>query len=172
MAEANEAVEDTADDESSGSGNKKLIIIFAVAALLLVGGSVGGTLYFLGFLGGGEDAAAAEDLEETQPPAIYFALNPKFKTNYEVKGRQRLFQVAISLVTRDEAVIEALSKHVPAIKSKLVILLSGQDFIALQTQDGREALRAECLAAVQSIMNEEIGEPGVEKVLFTDFVMQ
>jgi len=28
------------------------------------------------------------------------------------------------------------------------------------------------LSAVQEIMNKEVGKPGIEKVLFTDFVMQ
>ena len=76
------------------------------------------------------------------------------------------------LLAREQDVIEALIKHTPTIKSKLVILLSGQQFELLKTPDGRIALKLECLAAVQEILNAEIGKPGVEKVLFTDFVMQ
>lgn len=175
MAEQNDAVEQEAEGEGNEAGNKgnlRKLIIFGTVALLLVAGAVGGTLYVLGVFDSGEQELAGEEAEEVIPPALYFALNPKFRTNYEVKGRQRLFQVAISLVTRDQEVVDALGKHVPAIKSKLVILLSGQDFEALQTPEGREALRAECLQAVRSIMKKEIGKPGVEQVLFTDFVMQ
>jgi flagellar FliL protein len=148
---------------------KNPLILFIIIGVLLVGASIGGTIFFLGGSGGDE---TEEVVEEPDPEAIYFALNPKFKTNYEVNGRPRLFQVAITLVTREQDVIDALGLHSPTIKSRLVILLSGQKYDELQTPEGREALRAECLAAVQKIMNDEIGKPGVEKVLFTDFVMQ
>ncbi|MGB5324658.1 MAG: flagellar basal body-associated FliL family protein [Pseudomonadales bacterium] len=147
---------------------KPPLLLFIIIALVLVAGSVGGTLFFLNS-GDGEEEIAAE---EVTPPAIYFAINPKFQTNYDVDGRPRLFQLAIALVTREQDVVDALGTHLPTIKSRLVILLSGQKFKALQTPEGREELREQCLLAVQEILNKEIGKPGVEKVLFTDFVMQ
>ena len=148
-------------DESPS--NKKTLIIFIVLGVLLVATSIGVTVWLM------NDDGPEEDLN---PAALYFAINPKFQTNYEVNGRQRLFQLAISLMTREQDVIAALVKHAPTIKSKLVILLSGQQFDVLKTPDGRLALKLECLAAVQEILSAEIGKPGVEKVLFTDFVMQ
>lgn len=160
MAEEEEVVEE-------GTGKKNPIILFIIVGVILIAASIGGTLFFLGG-GGGEE----EVVEEPDPEAIYYALQPKFKTNYEVNGRQRLFQLAISLMTREQDVIDALTLHAPTIKGKLVILLSGQDFKTLQTPDGRESLRQQCLESVQAIMNQEIGKPGVEKILFTDFVMQ
>lgn len=162
------AEEEVAEQEK---GKKNPLILFIIIGILLVASSIGGTVFFLGGMGG--DSAEEEEVaEEVIPDAIYFALNPKFKTNYDVDGRPRLFQVAITLVTREQDVIEALGQHSPTIKSKLVILLSGQKFDELQTPAGREALRSQALDAVQQIMNTEIGKPGVEKVLFTDFVMQ
>ena len=172
MAEQNDAVEEETVEGEGNKGNSRKLIIFGVIALLLVAGAIGGTLFVLGVFDSGEGELVDEEAVEVTPPALYFAINPKFRANYDVKGRQRLFQMAISLVTRDQEVVDALGKHVPAIKSKLVIMLSGQDFEALQTPEGREALRAECLQAVQSIMKKEIGRVGVEQVLFTDFVMQ
>lgn len=157
-----------AEEETEEKAKKSPLLLFIIIGVLLVGASIGGTIFFLK----GGDSAGEEELVEPDPEAIYFSLNPKFKTNYDVDGRPRLFQVAITLVTREEDVIEALAQHSPSIKSKLVILLSGQKFDELQTPEGREALRAQSLQAVQDIMNKEIGKPGVEKVLFTDFVMQ
>lgn len=157
-----------AEEETEEKSKKSPLILFIIIGILLVGASIGGTIFFLK----GGDGAEEEELVEPDPEAIYFSLNPKFKTNYDVDGRPRLFQVAITLVTREEDVIEALGQHSPTIKSKLVILLSGQKFDELQTPEGREALRKLSLKAVQDIMNKEIGKPGVEKVLFTDFVMQ
>ena len=107
-----------------GKGKKNPLILFIIVGILLVVTSIGGTVFFLGGMGG-DSAEEDEVAEEVIPEAIYFALNPKFKTNYDVDGRPRLFQVAITLVTREQDVIDALGQHSPTIKSKLVILLSG-----------------------------------------------
>jgi len=155
-----------ASDESSKKRSIKWLLI--AAALLIVSVSAGGAFFMLSADDENEDIAA----EVIEPQAIYFALTPKFKTNYEVNGRPRLFQIGMTLVTREQDVLDALITHGPSIKSRLVILLSGQQVEHLQSPEGREALRAECLSAVQDIMNKEMGKPGIEKVLFTDFVMQ
>lgn len=155
--------------EQEPKKSKKPLMLFIILAVVLVAASIGGTIFIMG------DPSETEDeevVEEVKPAALYFALNPKFQTNYDVNGRPRLFQLAVSLVTRDQEVIDALAMHSPTIKSKLVILLSGQKFDLLGSPEGRETLRQQCLDAVQEILNTEIGKPGVEKVLFTDFVMQ
>ena len=154
--------------EAEEGKKKNPLILFIVIAVVLVAASIGGTVMILG--GGGD--GADEVVEEVEPDALYYSLVPKFNTNYEVDGRQRLFQVGITLVTREQDVIDALAQHAPSIKSKLVILLSGQDFNTLQTPEGRESLRQSCLEAVSGIMEKEIGKSGIEKVLFTDYVMQ
>ncbi len=160
-----------AEDAASGEEPKKKnpILLFVIIGLLLVGLSVGGTLFFVMKANAPEEPVVEEPVK---PEALYYALNPAFQTNYDVKGRQRLFQLAIAFMTREQDVVDALATHAPSIKSRLVILLSGQEFTALQTPSGRETLRQKCLDAVQEILKKEIGKPGVEKVLFTDFVMQ
>ena len=157
--------------EAEEGKKKNPLILFIAIAVVLVAASIGGTVMILGGVGGGDDAEEVAE-EEVTPDALYYSPVPKFNTNYEVDGRQRLFQVGITLVTREQDVIEALAQHAPSIKSKLVILLSGQDFYTLQTPEGRESLRQSCLEAVKGIMEKEIGKPGIEKVLFTDYVMQ
>ena len=159
---------DLASEASDESSKKRSIKWLLIAALLIVSVSAGGAFIMLSADDESEDVVA----EVIEPQAIYFALTPKFKTNYQVNGRPRLFQIGMTLVTREQDVIDALITHGPSIKSRLVILLSGQQVEHLQSPEGREALRAECLSAVQDIMNKEMGKPGIEKVLFTDFVMQ
>ncbi|MGB2272210.1 MAG: flagellar basal body-associated FliL family protein, partial [Pseudomonadales bacterium] len=153
------------DDQALTKRPLKLLIIIGLVVVLI---SVGAAFFLLTGDAESDDVAVVPE----NPEAIYFALTPKFKTNYQVNGRPRLFQIGITLVAREQDVIDALMTHGPSIKSRLVILLSGQQVDSLQTPEGRESLRAECLAAVQAIMNKEIGKPGIEKILFTDFVMQ
>ncbi len=169
MAKDEENKDAEGSEEESGKGGKLKFIIIGVAALVLVGASVGLTLFLTG---GQETEVAEESLEDVTPKAVYFALNPEFRSSYVVNGRQRLFQIALTLVTRDPTVVDAFSKHAPAIRNKVVILLSDQSFDSLQQLDGREALRASLLAGIQEILKAEIDKPGVESVLFTQFVMQ
>ena len=52
------------------------------------------------------------------------------------------------------------------------MVFGSQDFEGLKTQEGKEVLRQKALEELQTIVSEETGDPGVEKVLFTNFVMQ
>lgn len=146
-----------------------LIIIIAVLVVLLVGGGVAA---FFMMSGGDEDAAAQEAAEPQQMPAIYFDFKPPFVVNYQWNGRQRFVQVSLSVMTRKGAVVDAIQKHMPLIRNNLLMVFSAQEFEMLRTPEGKEALRQQVLEDLQKVLNEEIGEPGVEQVLFTNFVMQ
>lgn len=59
----------------------------------------------------------------------------------------------------------------PSIRSKLNTVYGGVDFKMAQTIEGKEALRAETLKLVNAVLEAE-GEPLIEAVYFTNFVMQ
>ena len=75
-------------------------------------------------------------------------------------------------MTRDKEIVEAVELHMPMIRNNLIILFSGQTYNELQTDEGRELLKQDALKEVQNIMQQEMGRPGIEKLLFTNFVMQ
>ncbi|MBB6523467.1 flagellar basal body-associated FliL family protein [Pseudoteredinibacter isoporae] len=180
------------ENESQGGGKKKLII-FIVLGLVLIGASVGGTLFALGFFdeqkteqteeGEGEGEENPEEAEEGEegdemeaaeptPSAIYLPLKPPIIVNFEARGRQRYLQVEVTLMMRTEQALSAAELHMPMIRNALVMLFSGQIYEELQTPEGKELVRQLALEEVQTMMDREIGEPGVEQVLFTNFVMQ
>ncbi|MAZ88229.1 MAG: flagellar basal body-associated protein FliL [Cellvibrionaceae bacterium] len=173
MAEDEEGVEE------SGGGKKKLIIMIVVG-LVLVGLSVGGTLFALKMMGGdegaaGEDTASEADaasVEEVRKPAIYFPLKPTIIVNFNARGRQRFLQAEVSLMVREEDVVAAIEEHSTMLQHGLLMLFSGQDYSELQTAEGKELLRQMALEEVQRMLEQEIGKPGVEQVLFTNLVMQ
>lgn len=168
-----EAAGEAAEGGAKSSKLKKIILI-VVAALLLVGISVGLTLFLTGALNKDKEAEAEPAAEEVEQhvPAEYLPLQPAFVVNYTVKGRQRYLQVGVSLMYREADVSEAVKKHMPVIRNRLVMLFGGESFEQLQTPEGKDALRQKALAALQEILEKEIGKPGIEEVLFTDFVMQ
>lgn len=173
MAEENETESEEESEKPSG-GMKKNIII-AVIALVLVGGSVGATLYFLGFFEDESEVVAEEgEIEpvEVKQPAIYFPIKPVFIVNFQSRGRQRFLQVSVTVMSRENDVIDSVQTHLPLIKNRLVMLFSGEVYEELHTGEGRELLRLKTLAAIQGILEQEIGKPGIEQVLFENFVMQ
>ncbi|MGD8176766.1 flagellar basal body-associated FliL family protein [Marinimicrobium sp. ARAG 43.8] len=177
MAEEERELTEEERTEADRKARRSRRIKLAVLGLVLILLSVGVTLALLHFLGeepaSPTDAEAqAEPVEPADQKAIYFPLKEKILINYEVKGRQRFLQTEITLMCRDNAVPAALEQHLPRVRNDLIMLFSGQRFEDLQTPEGRELLRQDALRVVQSIMDEEIGQPGVEQVLFTSFVMQ
>lgn len=166
------------EQEQKKAGKKTLL--FGLLGLVLVGG--GAAAFFL--MGGSDDAAEDAVAEEAkaapqQPTetrqAHYFSLDPAFVVNFqdqEQRGRARFLQVTIDAMTRDEAVLDAIKTHMPVIRNNLVLLLSRQSYEALVPHEGKEKLRSEALAEIQTVLMQEIGEPGVEAVYFTSFVMQ
>jgi flagellar FliL protein len=189
--------EDENEQEAGQVEKKKKIIIFSVLIALLIGLSVGGTIFAVKMLSPEPEVEiildengnpippellddGAAELEEPEEPvedgvkklAIYFPLKPPIIVNFQSRGRQRFMQVDISLMTRDDDVIEAIEIHMPMLRNSLVLKFGGQNYEELQTEEGRELLRTEALKELQDIIEREIGKPGIEKLLFTNLVMQ
>ncbi|ODS22997.1 flagellar basal body-associated protein FliL [Candidatus Endobugula sertula] len=166
----------------AGSGKKK-IIIFVVLAVVLIGVSIGGTLFAVQMMTPELETAAvlnddgkpsSSETEETniKKPAIYLPLKPPIIVNFQARGRQRFLQAEITLMAREDDVIEAVKIHMPMIRNSLILLFGGQIYEELQTEAGRELLRQQALEELQAVMEQEMGKPGIERLLFTNLVMQ
>lgn len=164
-----------AEVEKKG-GKKKLIIILAIVLVLLGGG--GAAAYFFLF-SGSDDAVAeetagagAEDAAAISGPSIYLELDEPFVVDFMVNGKQRYLQLEMTIKSKDQAQIDAVKVHMPLIRNSLVLLLSSQSFDALQTMDGKAALKQAALDSINGILQQETGSGGIDGVLFTNFVMQ
>ncbi|MFT4797423.1 MAG: flagellar FliL protein [Candidatus Azotimanducaceae bacterium] len=173
MAEEDEDVD--VEEQAAGVGKRKKLIM-AGAALLVLLLAVGGGAFW--FLSGEDEVEVAEVADEgglfSSGPgkAIYHKLKPNFVTTFEANSRQRYVQLEVTLVTRDKEVVSAIISHTPLIRNALVMLIAEQDYLELQTQGGKTALRDAAVESVQAVLQQETGSPGIERVLFTEFVMQ
>lgn len=180
-----EKEQDQGAEAEAGGGGKKKLILLIVLALVLIGVSVGGTLVALNMLGGDEPAAtavaeggeavaaeAAAAVPATKTPAIYYPLMPSIIVNFNSQGKQRYLQADVSLMVREDDVVAALEQHSAMLQATLLMLFGAQDYNELQTAEGRELLRQQSLEALRQKLEAEIGKPGIEQVLFTNFVMQ
>lgn len=189
MAAAPKAKKDASSAEAdAGAKTKKKLFLMIGLAVALIAISIGGTVVALKILSpappAGEAATAEAPVVTTLAPAIYFEMTPNFTINFNVNGRQRYLQAAITLLYRDPLLEGLLTLHMPAIRNGLVMLLSAKNFEELQTEEGKENLRKQALEIIQSQLQKErealiangAGEnaspANVEQVLFTHFVMQ
>ncbi|MEX2482659.1 MAG: flagellar basal body-associated FliL family protein [Gammaproteobacteria bacterium] len=162
MADENDA------PAAAGSNKKKLIIFGAVALLVVLGGGVG--LMFA--LGGGDSAAAGAATAVEPKEATYIDLKPEFVINFRDRNdRPKFLKAEMSVSTRDGDIERAVERHMPAIRNNLVLLLSRQVYEDLVPNEGKEALRQQALAEVQSVLEKQIGKPGVDDLYFSNFVM-
>jgi len=104
----------------------------------------------------------------------YVPLKPSFVTNFGAPDDGRLYFVRadVSVRVADRDGIQAAVYHLPALRSTLVLLLARQDEASVSTSGGRDAIRAEALAEMRAILEAEEGEPYIEDVLFTNFIVQ
>lgn len=156
--------------DSAPASRKKLFVLVGAGlfALLL---SIGAATFFL--LSGEEEAVVeAPAAEAGKPMAIYQALDPAFVVNYAHKGRQRYMQVNVVLMGRDPQLMGQLGTHLPLIRNELVMLFSSEEFDALFSPEGKEALRERASLAVKALMEKELGNPVIESALFTNIVLQ
>ncbi len=171
-------------ETSKGKSGLVKIIIIVVVALVVLGGTITATLYFAGVFEGDEDEAVAEEKQADEGNAkkdskpkdtsivIYHQFDPAFVVNFEDNNVVRFLQIGMSALTHDQAVINELNKHDPAIRNNLVLLFSSQTYDNLSSREGKEELRKKALKEIQDILRENTGDPGVEQIYFTSFVIQ
>ena len=155
-------------------GKKKLIII-VVLILLLIGGGAAGWWFFL--RGAPDDSASAEADKSAQQQAavpqtaIYYPIRPPFVVNFDGSAGVRFLQIHADVLARSPQAIEAVKKHMPLIQNRLLSLFSEQNPEELKDSQSMEVLRQKAQDAVNGVMQSQ-NLPIIEKLLFTNFVMQ
>jgi len=117
-----------------------------------------------------EQQQVVEDEEPRQP--FYFEIKPEIVVNFPGTERPRYMQLALTLVTYDEAALEALKLHSPVVRNDLLLMLSGLDSGLLMTREGKDEMRKKALETIRKIMLERYRSEAVEDVYITRFVMQ
>jgi flagellar FliL protein len=102
---------------------------------------------------------------------LYFAIDPPLVVNFEEGAAVRFLQITMEAMAKDQRAIDSVQKNVPLVRNNLLLLMSNRDYQTLMTREGKEKLRQEALAEVQSIQKKE-GSPPIDDLLFTSFVVQ
>ncbi len=160
------------EEPAAATGGKRKWVILLLVLLLLAGG--GAAAWFFLVAGDAETAedvaAAAEPEPEPEPEPIYLGLD-KFTVNFDYQGRIRYVQADMQLMAHSQDIIDKAQKNMPAVRNRLIMLLSDQDFEALRQVEGKEALRGEVRDAVNETLKVS-GDEAIQDVFFTSFVLQ
>jgi flagellar FliL protein len=171
------ADEQVEPQEEPGKGKSKLLIIIIAVVVLLLGG--GGAAFFLmGSSGDDADTADVSQTEKTQAenpnaePVIYVSIPQPFVFNVSGDKRDRMVQIKVQLMVRGNKNESLARYHSPLIESTLLSTFASATVEQLRTPNGRVGLRNTATEDIKAALTKAVGKPVIERVLFTDFVMQ
>ena len=154
--------------------NKTVAIIVTIVALLVAGG--GGAWFYFSDDSSNAATETTNSSIEARGESFYLALEPPFIVNFVYKDTLRYLQMTLSVMSHEQQILEQVTHHMPAIRHRLIMLISNKSFDELNGEDSKEALREEMLLEIRNIVQAEQNKahnPGrVEAVYFTGYVMQ
>ncbi|RYU69530.1 flagellar basal body-associated protein FliL [Aliivibrio finisterrensis] len=160
-----------ANQGDAPKSKNKLIIIITLIVLLLVGGGAAAWFFLAGDT---KEEATKQDIAalEAQMPALYLNLPQPFIFNVTGDKRDRLVQLKVQVMMRGTDNESIAQQHTPLIESALLSTFAAATVEQLREPRGRIDLRDQATRDIQDAFTKITAKPVVEKVLFTDFVMQ
>lgn len=157
--------------KSSQQGIAKLWLILVIVLVVLLGvGSVAGWMLLAKHpKAAGEKTVAGEPAPQRDAKPVFFDLEA-FTVNLE--GGDRLLYVGMTLQLGNESSKEFVRAHLPQVRNRLLMVLSGQDAGTLITSNGKQKLAESIREALQKQFADARPALLVDKVLFTQFIVQ
>ena len=161
-----------AEEQEAPKGKNKLLIIIIAVVVLLLGG--GGAAFFL--MGSDSGAAEAETNAQTPmtaaEPVAYVNIPQPFLFNVSGDKKDRLVKIKAQLMVRGSNNQELARYHSPLVESTLLATFASATVNQLRSPTGRIELRDKATEDIKASLTQAVGQPVIEKVLFTDFVIQ
>ena len=161
-----------AEVQDAPKGKSKLLIIIIAVVVLLLG--IGGVLFF--FLGSDDSASESESKPATAvvaaEPVMYVNIPQPFLFNVTGDKKDRLVQIKAQLMVRGSKNEDLARYHSPLVESTLLATFASATVDQLRSPTGRVELRDKATEDIKASLAQAVGQPVIEKVLFTDFVIQ
>lgn len=160
------------EQENGGKKSlKKLIIIIVGAVILLAAG--GGATFFLMKQSTTTEEHKDEDHESAVPvEKIYFDMATPVVVAFPKGSAAKNGRITISMLVEGAETLAALKKNEPMIRNNLLMLIGAQDSGALNTREGKEALRKAMLDDVNAVLEKVAAKGQVQEIFFTSFITQ
>ena len=102
----------------------------------------------------------------------YFEIPTPFVVNLADKDALSFLQVNAQFKVKREELKTVIAKHIPAIQHTVMMVLSEQTINDIKSVAGKEKLRKTTLKEVQDLLQKQIGDPAVDEIYFTGFIIQ
>lgn len=158
--------------ENGTPAKRRSPLVIGIVLIVLV--CLGGGGYFWQSRHAVPAKAEKAQAPDAGKPEIYLALEPAFVVTFrEGDGDAlRYLQVGVTLMSHDQKAINVAKEADPVVRDGLVSLFSSQKFDVVTETAGREKLQADALASVRKIVQKRLGQPGIDALYFTSFVIQ
>ena len=153
--------------EVAPKSKKKLIVIIAAVALLAGGG---GAAWFFMQPKAGDHKKEVKHEEPAHAP-VFLALDT-FTVNLQPDPDEKFLQLEISLQVASPEQAELLKTQMPAVRNRLLMLLTSKLASDISTSEGKQQLSDEIIAEVKKPFSKEAKPQEVSGVFFTSFVIQ
>lgn len=182
------------EPKKKGGLVKRLMVPILAVAILGGGGAAAG-FFFAGtmapagahedpnapkiVLKDGSTVSAREAGLKSAPKA---ALNNNFKVTYykieepftaNLRGNTGFMQASLAVSTYyDARIIDALKEHDIAIRSAVILAISENEALTLESMQGKEQLKGQLKDVINNVLETSSGFGGIEDVYFTNLVIQ
>ncbi|RUR31017.1 flagellar basal body-associated protein FliL [Vreelandella andesensis] len=156
--------------EASG-GSKKLLWIMIVLVLLSSAGAAAAIYLVLDQRGENADNDETQQKVEHVPP-VFTRIDPFTVNLADDRYGSRLLYTGITLRVGNEQSKAIIEEHMPQVRSRLLILLSGKQANELTSTEGKEELAQAIISRLHVPLTENQPPLDLREVLFTEFIVQ
>lgn len=149
--------------------SQKKIIIIVVAALLLIGAGAG---TWFSMQHKSADGKKEEVKSEEPAAAPVFISLEAFTVNLQPDPDEKFLQMEISLQVANAEQAEILKTQMPAVRNRLLMLLTSKLASDISTSEGKQKLSEEISAEIKKPFSKGAKPQEVLGVFFTSFVIQ
>lgn len=160
----------------STGGSRKLLWLMGIVVIL--SSSAAAAALYMVFEQRNDTAQAgaqnqvAEEVAPERVAPIFVTIEPFTVNLADDQYGTRLLYTGMTLKVADEQTREILVEHMPQVRSRLLMLFSGQQARDLTGTDGKQALAERVLATLDAPMTDNQPELAIDDVLFTEFIVQ
>ncbi|MEO8248558.1 MAG: flagellar basal body-associated FliL family protein [Burkholderiales bacterium] len=144
---------------------KLKFVVLGLVFLLLAAGGAGGAWFYLGkqnHESGGEHAAAPAPEHRPSATPTYMPLETMV-VNLADPGGERVAQIGVTLDIESDKIAAQIKTMLPAIRSRMLMLVSQRSSTELLKRDGKEKLADDIAAEISRSLGYEVDEPKVSK---------
>lgn len=104
----------------------------------------------------------------------YVNFDEHFTTNFGDPEKPKLsyLRVNVAMKVADDNIATRVRNHVPFLRNLIIRHLVRQDVETVRTAEAKSEMLQAILTEIQTFLTEEEGDPLVEEVLFTEFIVQ